>query len=400
MIPYEHQAKIAYEALDILKENLIVYLAMEERTGKTLTAILTYEMTKCQRILVITKKKAIEGWEETIKAYACSKEYRVINYESLHKMDLKWHDAVIIDEAHSNLSTYPKVGKVWKTTYEYTAGKPIIFLSATPSAQTHAQLYHQLKLSSWTPWAKYKTFYSWHKQYGIEKIIYLAGRQVKQYNEVKSTLILDDVKHLFISYKRQELGFKHEPNDIIHHIELSPQTKAYYNLLLRYNSLDINGEIIIADTPMSLRTKLHQLEGGTIKYNIDGFDKSIIFNINEKIDYIKSNWGDTKDLVIFYQYIAEKKLLEAKFKNAIVLQGTAFAEGVDLSRYKTCVVYSMDFSTAKYTQRRARQCNMKREEIIDVHFLLCKDAISEQVYNTVAINKTNFVDTYFDKKEL
>ena len=93
-------------------------------------------------------------------------------------------------------------------------------------------------------------------------------------------------------------------------------------------------------------------------------------------------------------------MLEAKFKNARVLQGTAFAEGVDLSMYKTCVVYSMDFSTAKYTQRRARQCNMKREEVIDVHFLLCKDAISEQVYNTVAINKTNFVDTYFDKKEL
>lgn len=412
MTPYKHQESISNKALDILRKNLIVYLAMEERTGKTLTSILTYEKSKCKNILVVTKKKAIAGWEDTFKAYGfvynkvlkcweskTGKKYLVINYESLHLVKFD-NDACIIDEAHSNLGAYPKIGKIWKLTYNFTRGRPIIFMSATPSAQTYSQLYHQLKLSSWTPWIKYPTFYSWHKVYGIEKIIFLAGRQLKQYNEVKNDLVLEDVKHLFISYKRQELGFEHEPKDILHYIELSAKTKSYYNELLKHNVLEINGEFIVADTPMSLRTKLHQLEGATIKYKVDDIDKNIIFDTNEKIEYIKNKWGDSKDLVIFYQYIAEKKLLEAKFKNSIILQGTSFAEGVDLSMYKTCVVYSMDFSTAKYTQRRARQCNMKREEPIDFHFLLCKDAISEQVYNTVAVNKSNFVDTYFNKKEL
>lgn len=60
----------------------------------------------------------------------------------------------------------------------------------------------------------------------------------------------------------------------------------------------------------------------------------------------------------------------------------------------------MDFSTAKYTQRRARQCNMKRDTPIDFHFLLVKGGISEQVYKTVAINRTNFVDSYFKKQEI
>lgn len=395
MVPYKHQLDIAEQAISVLRKNMIVYLSMQERTGKTLTSILVSEQTKCANILVITKKKAIEGWEQTLKAYPVKKKYLVINYESLHKIVFE-PDLVIIDEAHANLGAYPKVGKVWKGVFQFTKGLPIIYLSATPSAQTYAQLYHQFKLSTWTPWLKYGTFYSWHKEYGIENIIFLGGRQIKQYNEVKSEKVMKDVEHLFISYTRTELGFEHEPNDIIHYIDLKPESRVLYNSLLKDRLITINEVDIIADTTMALRTKLHQLEGSTLKTEVD----NIFLNFNEKIGYIKETWGDIKSLVIFYQYQNELSLLKKEFENATILQGTSFAEGVDLSMYETCVVYSMDFSTAKYTQRRARQCNMKRDTPIDFHFLLVKGAISEQVYQTVAINRTNFVDSYFNKQEI
>lgn len=395
MTPYKHQLDIAEQAISVLRKNMIVYLSMQERTGKTLTSILVAEQTKCANILVITKKKAIEGWEQTLKAYPVKKNYLVINYESLHKI-VFYPDLVIIDEAHANLGAYPKVGKIWKGVFQFTKCLPIIYLSATPSAQTYAQLYHQLKLSTWTPWIKYQSFYSWHKDYGIENIIYLGGRQIKQYNEVKSDKVRADVNHLFISYTRTELGFEHEPNDIIHYIDLKPESRLLYNNLLKDRLVTINDIDIIADTTMALRTRLHQLEGSTLKTEAD----NIFLNFNEKIGYIKETWGDIKSLVIFYQYQNELSLLKREFKNATILQGTSFAEGVDLSMYETCVVYSMDFSTAKYTQRRARQCNMKRDTPIDFHFLLVKGAISEQVYQTVAINRTNFVDSYFNKQEI
>lgn len=395
MVPYKHQLDIAEQAISVLRKNMIVYLSMQERTGKTLTSILVAEQTKCANILVITKKKAIEGWEQTLKAYPVKKKYLVINYESLHKIVFD-PDLVIIDEAHANLGAYPKVGKVWKGVFQFTKGNPIIYLSATPSAQTYAQLYHQFKLSTWTPWLKYGTFYSWHKEYGIESIIFLGGRQIKQYNEVKSEKVMKDVEHLFISYTRTELGFEHEPNDIIHYIDLKPESRVLYNSLLKDRLITINEVDIIADTTMALRTKLHQLEGSTLKTEVD----NIFLNFNEKISYIKETWGDIKSLVIFYQYQNELSLLKKEFGNATILQGTSFAEGVDLSMYETCVVYSMDFSTAKYTQRRARQCNMNRDTPIDFHFLLVKGAISEQVYQTVAINRTNFVDSYFNKQEI
>lgn len=395
MKPYQHQVDISSQALDILCKHMIVYLAMQERTGKTLTSILICEQTRCNNILVITKKKALVGWVDTLSKYKHNKTYECINYESLHKCTFK-PDLVIIDEAHSNLGAYPKVGKTWKEVYKFTKGKPIIYLSATPSAQTYAQLYHQFKLSSWTPWIKYPSFYTWHKDYGIENIIYLGGRQIKQYNEVKSEKVMKDVEHLFISYTRTELGFEHEPNDILHYIDLSSEIKEYYNSLLKDRVATVAGTEVIADTVMALRTKLHQIEGATLKQE----DKNIFLSKIDKIDYILKTWGDSNNLVIFYQYQNELSLLKQTFKSATILQGTSFAEGVDLSMYETCVVYSMDFSTAKYTQRRARQCNMKRDTPIDFHFLLVKGAISEQVYQTVAVNRTNFVDSYFNKQEI
>ena len=55
MNPYPHQLKIAKEAIQILKNNLIVYLAMEERTGKTLTSLLICEEVKVSNVPIITK---------------------------------------------------------------------------------------------------------------------------------------------------------------------------------------------------------------------------------------------------------------------------------------------------------------------------------------------------------
>mgnify|MGYP003605597641 CR=1 FL=1 len=397
MKPYQHQIDISDKAYEILKSKLIVYLSMEERTGKTLTSILLCEKTKANNILVITKKKALEGWQDTLQKFKeINKNYTCINYESLHKLDsTKTYDLIIIDEAHANLSAYPKVGAIWKSVYKLTKGKPIIFLSATPSAQTYAQLYHQMKLSSWSPWIKFKNFYDWHRVYGIPKSIYAAGRQIMQYNEVKVDKVEADVKELFISYTRKELGFEHEPKDIIHYVELSEPTKRRYNELNKDSIIKELG--YVADTPMKLLQGLYQLEGGTLKIDEN---RSIRLDTKEKIDYIKSMFGDTTDLVIFYHFKEEEMKLKIHFENALILQATSFAEGVDLSMYKTLVIYSMDFSTARYSQRRARQANMKRDTPIDVHYLLVKSGISEQVYNTVAVNKTNFIDRYFNRSSL
>ena len=154
--------------------------------------------------------------------------------------------------------------------------------------------------------------------------------------------------------------------------------------------------MVVCDNVSRLRTVLHQLEGGTVKNGDVGY---VLAN-REKADYILKQFGDSKDLVIMYNYKAELTKLEAIFKRALLLQATSYAEGVDLSMYKHLVIYSQDFSTARHTQRRARQANMDRREAITVHFLLVKKALSEQVYKTVSVNKRNYVDSLFEKVKL
>ena len=202
------------------------------------------------------------------------------------------------------------------------------------------------------------------------------------------------MKHLFVTRTRAELDFEHEPEDKVHYLELSEYTKGLYNKLLKdrlvYNIVD--DEPLVCDTQSKYRVALHQIEGGTIKLE-SGYKQ---LPNSEKVDYILATWGDSPDLVIMHNYKEEAKKLALYFKQAHILQATSFAEGVDLSMYKHLVIYSQDFSTARHTQRRARQANKLRAEPIIVHFLLVKKATSERVYKAVSVNKKNFVDTVFE----
>jgi hypothetical protein len=395
MKPRKYQQEMADEGYNILRRFMMVYLAAEERTGKTLPAIMIAE--KCDNIksvLVLTKKNAVKGWKTTLSQYPHSKKYNVTNYHQVHKFGK--HDLLILDEAHNYIAGYPKQSNMHKQIQEIAKQTPIIYLSATPYAQGFQMLYHQFALSSWSPWRKYKDFYSWFRTYGIPDNAWFNGRQVPVYTKTKGELIKPEVEHLFITKTRKELGFEHEPEDKLHYFELKPTTRKAYNYLMKDKYLNLGRHELICDTPMKLRTSLHMLEGGAAK--IDG--EYLILPNTEKIDYIKKVWGDTKDLVIFYHYIAEGQKLRQHFKHAQILQATSYAEGIDLAHVETIVVYSQDFSTAKHTQRRARQAAKHRDKPIVVHFLLVKKAVSEQVYFTVSVNKQNFVDSVFERNYL
>lgn len=402
------QVALADQGLKILRQNGLVYLAMEERTGKTLTAIFICEDTTCINILVVTKKKALNDWNKALDNFTHLCSYTVVTYNTLSKVSGDY-DLIIIDEAHAYISSYPKTKVTWRQLRKLCKDKPLIYISATPYAQGIQLLYHQLKLSDWSPWIEFKDFYEWFKHFALRDkagkfaVKYINNDQtVIDYTKVKHDEAVATVEHLFITKTRDELGFEHEPEDVIHYITPSDTTKYIYNTLIEDGVLsfthgkDDREYTIVCDSPSKLRSSLHMIEGGVIKIE----DTYLDLAINEKIDYIMTHWGDYNNVVIMYNYIAEGDKLRKRFKHAQILQGTSFAEGVDLSMYKHLIVYSQDFSTAKHTQRRARQCNMNRKEAIKVHFLLYKRAISEQVYKTVSLNKENFVDSVFYREKL
>ncbi len=396
MIPYPHQVELAERGLEIVRKHGIVYLACEERTGKTLASILIAENSVAKSILVVTKKKAMEGWIKTFKAFKHTKRYDVSTYHQAYKLANAHYDLVILDEAHNYISAFPKPGKMWRELRPMLVNKPIIYMSATPHAQGPQMLFNQFALSTWSPWKKHKNFYQWFRLYGFLYELKINGLNIRQYDRCNVEMILATCEHLFITKTRKELGFEHEPEDILHYIELSKETKELYNTIVEDEIVQLGSLMLVCDTVSKMRFSLHMLEGGVVKTE----EEYIVLANREKIDYVLDNFGDSTDNVIMYNYKAERTKLEKHFKKSRLLQATSFAEGVDLSDYTNLIIYSQDFSTARHTQRRARQCNMQRESEIRVHFLLVKGGLSEQVYKTVSKNKRNFVDSVYTKGKL
>ena len=112
MIEYrDYQLAIIELGTSIIQVHDFLYLAMEVRTGKTLTSLGICEQLNVEHVLFLTKKKAISSITNDFDML-CPTNFILftINYESMHKLpDVKW-DVIICDEAHS-LGAFAKPNK-------------------------------------------------------------------------------------------------------------------------------------------------------------------------------------------------------------------------------------------------------------------------------------------------
>lgn len=81
----DYQKRIVSEAVRALDNYKIAYLAMEVRTGKTLTALSAAQATGSKKVLFATTKKAIGSIESDYDKGGFTFDVTVINHESIHK---------------------------------------------------------------------------------------------------------------------------------------------------------------------------------------------------------------------------------------------------------------------------------------------------------------------------
>lgn len=402
--PRWHQDKRAEVGYALLREHGLAYDVSQERTGKSLPALMIFERSSRKTCLIVTKKKAIPDWVKLTLAYPIAdKRVFVINYDSIHKIpDWDW-DFAIIDEAHHALSAYPKPSKTFLRLAHVVYGLPLLYLSATPHAETTAQLYHQLRLSAWSPFNGFKNFYAFHKEYGLDHIEYLGARQIKMYDKMQEERVLKLFTPITYGVTREEINFKQpEAHEVLHVVPLEESTLNLYNTLAKDRVAEVDGHEVLIESAGALYQKQCQVVGGTLKID-NGWitpKKKDYINVwlgnTEKIDYIKRTWGDLSDMVIMYQYKEEEHLLKAHFKNAQILQGDTWAEGISLKHIKYQIIYSMSWRTSKYIQRKVRQADEEREEKIEVHIILADGELRDfDVYQAVAIKGVNFNQRYY-----
>jgi len=401
----DYQKSIVNKATEVLQRSGFVYLAMEVRTGKTLTSLSIAEKLEAKKILFITKKKAISSIEDDYEKLNPSFYMHTINYESLHKVsyDLHW-DVIIADEAHS-MGAFPKPSKRARDVKMriLKSSAKVILLSGTPTPESYSQMYHQVYGIPLNPFAELASFYKFaHKHVTITERM-INSLRIRDYSKGLPS-IMDSMKPYIIAYSQKEAGFKVKTTENVLEVEME---KTTYDLAKRLKKdLVIQGknEIILADTPVKLMTKLHQLYSGTIKFesgNSDILDYS-------KAKFIRSKFKNKK-VLIFYVFKAELKALKHVYgdelttelsefeqtNKSIALQIVSGREGISLKQADCLVYYNIAFSATSYWQSRDRMTTKDRLEN-NVYWIFSRGGIEKKIYKAVT-NKKDYTLSHFKK---
>jgi len=391
----DYQKKIINQGTGILLRNKLLYLAMEVRTGKTLTSLGICNNLYINNVLFITKKKAISSIENDYSLLLPNFELEVINYESLHKIKKRGWDVIVCDEAHS-MGAYPKPSKRAKQVKELMQiNNPYyILLSGTPTPESYSQMYHQVYGHPENPFKKYTTFYKFARLYVNITLRYLHGFNTKDYSE--GTIgIIQAMKPFTISYTQKQAGYKVETKETILTVPMSKQTYKLCKTLKKDLVIQGKDQVILADTGVKLMSKLHQMYSGTVKFESG---KSMVID-SSKAKFIKKRF-EGKKIGIFYKFTAELKALQEEFgddlcteleefentnKN-IALQIVSGREGISLKQADCLVYYNIDFSATSYWQSRDRMTTKDRLKN-DIYWIFSKDGIERQIYKAVSKKK-------------
>jgi hypothetical protein len=396
----DYQIRLSKEAAEILHRKKIVYLAMEVRTGKTITALQTAENFGAKNVLFLTKLKAFSSVQSDYDNMNFTFKLVIVNDESLHKISCNF-DLVIHDE-HHRFGAFPKpnaTAKLFKKMYGHL---PMIFLSGTPTAESYSQWYHQFWVSNYSPFTQ-PTFYKWANDYVNIKVKHLGHGKVNDYTDARKKDFWHLIRYYILTFTQVEAGFSTQVNENILYCDMDAITYKIIDKLKKDLVVqNKEGQLILADTSVKLQQKLHQLYSGTCKFE-DGTSKVIDLS---KAMFIDQEFKGQK-IAIFYKFVEEFNALKNIFGNRltndleefnttdknIALQIVSGREGISLAKAKYLVYYNIDFSAVSYWQSRDRLTTMDRKSN-DVYWIFSKDGIESKIYASVIKKKDYNNETF------
>lgn len=410
----EYQKAIINLGTEIIKVNGFLYLAMEVRTGKTLTVLGIAERLGCKNILFLTKKKAMSSIEADYDMLGPAFDMTCINYESMHKVEGQF-DMIVCDEAH-RLGAMPKPSKGAKQVKELIHKNKdpyVVLMSGTPTPESYSQMYHQVYGIKNNPFARFKTFYRFADEYVRVKQRMINGRPVNDYS-AGSKDILKVMNPYTIRWTQDEAGFESVIEEEILYVDMEDKTYSIADRLKKDLVIEGKENIILADTPVKLMMKLHQIYSGTIKFESGA---SMVLDYT-KAKFIKDRWFPDGELFnvkigIFYKFKEELKALEKVFGDmlttdldefnnlgykVIALQIVSGREGISLRNANALVYYNIDFSATSYWQSRDRMTTKNRKHN-KIYWIFSRNGIEKSIYKAVN-DKKNYTINHFKKSYL
>lgn len=444
----DYQVELSKKGAEILLRLQIVYYCMEVRTGKTLTALNTIKLAGYKNALFLTKKKAIKSIQKDYDDFGYEESFMLLvaNNESLHLIEDIEFDVVVMDEAH-RFGAFPKPGKGITDFKSKFSHLPIIFLSGTPHPESFSQVYHQFWVSHFSPFKEYGSFYKWFTEMGCFKTEFDLGfgvvanytnnievmfkyfaikqRSIKKEDPNYDKLNMQILKEIssakemiftsnknineildpyFIKFTQAEAGFTTEVKEHVLTCKMNEITYRLINKLKKDRVIKGSEETILADTPVKLMSKIHQLSSGTIKFESGN---SQVIDCS-KGEYVKEFFKGYK-IAMFYKFQSEYQMLKQVFGDDLVsdlevfnstdkhiaLQVVSGREGISLKAADYLVFINIDFSAISYFQAKDRLTTMDRKTN-DIYWVFSENGIEHEIYKTV-MGKKDYTLTKFKK---
>ncbi|WP_290051395.1 SNF2-related protein [uncultured Muribaculum sp.] len=402
----DYQDRISDEAVVKLRKHGCCYLAMECRTGKTLTALVAASKYEATSILFLTKLNAIPSVKADYDALSPAYTIDITNYESAHKCAGDY-DFIILDEAHS-LGAYPKPSKRALNVKQICKGLPVLYLSGTPTPESYSQLFHQFWVCSASPFGEYVNFYKWARGGYVDiRQKTINGYSINDYSRADKVKIDKTAGHLIIPYSQSDAGFNANTHEMEIRCCMSHKTADLIRTLKKRRVIEMSdSNIIFADTPVKLINKLHQLSGGTV---ITESGQHLIID-DGKARYIRERFKSQK-IAIFYVYKSEFDLLRETFPNwtdspeqfqastnkVFISQVRRAREGVRLDTADAIIFYSLEYSYLSYEQGKNRIMSKERKTPARICFAISDCGIDGDILEAVK-GKKDFTASYYVHK--
>ena len=432
MKPWTHQSNF----LEFSEGKHGLMMNFDMGTGKTFTTILMLRKYDAKRVLVLCPKSVIPVWVTALQDHTdfavfpltkgtakdktdllkstnntnYDKKAVIVNYETAWRDPLgaflkgvRW-DFAILDESHRIKAPGGKGSWFAKALGKKSTRR----LCLTGTAMPHSPLDIYAQYRFLDPNIFGTSFHRFKSRYAI-----LGGYQGRQVVDFQN---LEELNQKFYSIAQRVM--KDDVLDLpeTHHIDipciLSHKAMTVYQELEEELCADLDGGEITINNTLTKLLRLQQIAGGFIK--LDEKDRPQKVD-SAKFDALQDLIIDigTEPVVVFCRFRAEIDMIREKYSayeisgkcneldtwnsngGVLVVQIQAGGVGIDLTKSRYCIYYSLGFSLGDYEQSLARQDRPGQTRKVTYYHLIAQSTVDVKVYKALK-EKKNVIDSVLD----
>lgn len=433
-------------ALEFADGKSAVMFAMGMGTGKSRVAIDLIVKRQCQRVLIVCPKSVVAVWpyqfqqhcstmfnvvaltEGSIKDRA-QEAYRkcelaqarneplaiVINYESswareMHDFNIhsRW-DAVILDESHRIKKPGGKASLFFSRLGDRVPLK--VCLTGTPMPHSPLDVYAQYRFLDKKIYGT--SFTAFRSKYALLQPI---GRNIAA-KKVVGFQNQDDLKSRFFQIafqaKTEDVMDLPEEFDVVRPVEISKKARIIYEQLKKEFVADLGSGVVTAGNALTRLLRLQQITSGYIREdnNLETATIGALVEVDtakrEALEDLLEDMDAAEPVVVFCRFKQDidnvHSIASALGRKSLELSGTinqlkewqdgeapiiavqiqSGNLGIDLTRSRYSIYYSLGFSLGDYLQSRRRISRPGQTRTTTNYHLIATKTIDEQVYKAL-----------------